>query len=399
MSSTAKKVRASLVELWDRTIKLVKNDQHKDVYWNGEDNQYPSEIRRVVLNSPTASRAAKVMAKYIAGKGVRLQDKPESEVDIIVNKQKNYKLSNIASFIASDISEQNGCFIHVGYGFNDDAQIVPVQLDVLNYEKCRKQKEDDGGYSGKIYYNDYCQKKIYGKKKADEKWYYPFNPNPDVVKAQILKDYGQPAETPEDFIEALKHYRGQVYYLNLTPQYEYALAPVDSVYNDADSEYRISLYTNMQVRSGFLGKTAVITQGLDEEKSDQIKKDILKWLGAENSDNVYHMEVENADNLDQVLKVIQLKGQYDEKMFTETNTRLRKNILGAFNNIPEPLLFAGEGALFGTNADTYHQMKLFYSEQTEDERWKLAECLTFLGFPCEITPIVELQNTQTNVTA
>lgn len=393
--SQVKKVRASLIELWDRTIKLVKNDNHKDVYWNGEDNQYPSEIRRVVANSPTASRASKVMAKYIGGKGVRSEGKTESEVDIIVNDRKNYKLSNVASFIANNLSEQGGCWIWVGYGFNDDAQLVPKQLDVLNYEKCRKQKEDDAGYDGRIYYKDFCEKKTHRGKKTEDKWYYPFNSNPDVVKAQIKADYDGEIVTDQDFLTALKHYRGQVYYLNLTPQYEYAVAPVDSVYNDADSEYRISLYTNMQVRSGFLGKTAVLTQGLEEEQEEDIKKDILNWLGSENSDSVYFMSVASADKLDEVLKVIQVKGQYDEKMFTETNTRLRKNILGAFNNIPEPLLFAGEGALFGTNAYTYEQMKLFYSEQTEDERWKLSEALTFLGFPCEIKPIVELTQTIT----
>ena len=61
----------------------------------------------------------------------------------------------------------------------------------------------------------------------------------------------------------VKHYRGQVYYMNLTPRYKYALSKFDSTYNDADSEFRYGLYIN-RATTGFLGKTIAITQGLDE---------------------------------------------------------------------------------------------------------------------------------------
>lgn len=397
LRKVAKKVRASIIEIYKRGIPIFQ-DRNNHVYWNGDDNLYPNEIEGIVVNSATASRAAKVMAKYIAGRGFT-----DEAQDVIVNKKKNYRLSNMATFIAGNMAKQGGCFIHVGYGIADDGTIRPKQLDVLDYTKCRINKEDDAENDGKIFYKDYCdQRKGYlwrGSKKEKEKWYYPFNPIQDVVRAQIARDYKDDIVTPEDFVTALEHYRGQVFYLNLTPEYKYALAPVDSVYNDADTEYRISLYTNMQVRSGFLGKTAVITQGLDDEQAEEIKKDIAEWLGAENTDNVFHMDVASADNLDNVLKVIQLKGQYDEKMFTETNTRIRKHILGAFNNIPEPLLFASEGALFGTSADTYTEMKLFYSEQTEEERYRLQETLIFLGFECEIEPIVKPITTTTDATA
>ena len=180
-----------------------------------------------------------------------------------------------------------------------------------------------------------------------------------------------------------------MFYLNLTPRYKYALAPIDSVYNEADSEYRITEYTNAQTRTGFLGKTVALTQGLDEEESKQVKEDLAKFIGSENSGSLYHLDVEKADSLDAIIKFIQLQPQYNEKLFVETDRRIRRNILGAFNNIPEPLIFASDGALFGTNAEAYNEMKLFYSEQTEDERYRLSETLTYLGFPCEIKPIIE----------
>jgi hypothetical protein len=391
--SKLSRFRATLVELWHRGTPLntSRSNKDEDVYWNGEDNLYPSEIERIINNSPTASRAAKVMAKFIGGKG--LMDETR---DIIVNERKNYKLSNVAALGAQSIAEQNGVFFHVGFGFDDNARIIPVSLDVLDYVKCRISKEDDDEWHGKIYYRDFCKQTtsiVTAKDAKKVKWYYPFNNNQNVLRAQILAD----AEGEEDILKAIEHYRGQVFYLNLTPKYKYALAPVDSVYNDADSEARISEYTNAQTRTGFLGKTVALTQGLDEEESKQVKADLALFIGAENSGSLYHLDVERADSLDAIIKFIQLEPQFDDKLFVEADKRLRRNILGAFNNIPEPLILAGDGAIFGTNAEAYKAMKLFYSEQTEDERYKLSETLTYLGFPCEIKPIISPEDAITTV--
>lgn len=382
--STQTRWRASLVELFNRIIKIDKN-KDGDVYWNGENNLYPNEIELVIGNSPTASRSAQMMGKFIGGKGL------VNEVqDIIVNDRKNYKLSNVIALAGQNIAKQNGVWIHIGYGLDEELKPVPKTLDVLDYCKCRLATEDDDDNWGKIFYKDYTKKASFGGKQEKSKWFYPFNKNPKVVLAQIKAD--SPKE--EDLIEALKKYRGQVYYLNLTPEYKYALSPVDSVYNDADSEFRISNYTNTQTRTAFLGKTVALTQGLEEKQEEQVEKDLANFLGSENSGSIYHMSVASTDDLDKIIKFIQLKPQFDDKLFVEADSRIRRNILGAFNNIPEPLILAGSGALFGTSAEAYTQMKLFYSEQTEDERYKLSEAFTYLGFPCEIEPIVKQEVTE-----
>ena len=67
--------------------------------------------------------------------------------------------------------------------------------------------------------------------------------------------------------------------------------------------------------------------------------------------------------------------------------------MGAFNNAPEILLTTGEGALFGTNSDTYNEAKKFYWEQNEWERQCLEEALTEItGEKVSFIPIVEEQN-------
>jgi hypothetical protein len=396
MATKVKNLRASLVELWTRIVQVDDKDANQ-IYINGENNAYPNEIERVINNSPTASRCARLMAKYIAGAGVvdsegklvKYKDLP------VVNPRNNLKITDIISAASRSISYQYGVFIHVGYavtpGDTEDGAVVKSStLEVLDYTRCRISKEDTEENPGKIYFKDFEVKKSkfgVGATSADLDWFYPFNPNEAVVMAQISKDAEEKGNATGNIAEDIKHYRGQVYYLNLTPEYIYSISPADSVYNEADTEYRISLYSNKQVRSGFLGKTAVVTAGLDPEDSEDIKKDLAEWLGAENSDNMYHLELDEATDLDAVFKIIQVKGQYDEKMFSETNMRIRKNIFGAFNNIPEALVLSADGAMFGTNSETYKQMKIFYSEQTEEEREKLQECLSFLGFPVNIKPI------------
>lgn len=92
----------------------------------------------------------------------------------------------------------------------------------------------------------------------------------------------------------------------------------------------------------------------------------------------------------------QLPAQFDDKMFESTVKNLRQNIMGAFNNIPEPLVFSGTGAMFGTSSDTYTEMKKFYWEQNEDERSALEQTLRLFGYDVNILPIVEETKTVTD---
>lgn len=378
--------KATLIEIFKRYIKL--DNSEKKIYTNGKDNLYPNSIERVINNSPSAKRCALMMAKYIAGLGLT-----NTESNVIINAKKNYKITDIISKIALNFSYQYGAFIHIGYGL-DETGIIPKNLDVLDYLKCRISKEDDGENKGKIYYKDYENNSVsYFGSTKDECWFYPYNRNQNVIIEQIKNDFElaqKKVKNKKNFSleEAIKTFRGQVYYLNLSP-YIYALSPVDSVFNDADTESRISIYMNTQVRLGFMGKTMIITKGLDSETVSKINKDFGVFIGAENSGSIYHLAFDSIEDINNAIRIEQLKPAIDDDLFTKTTKRLRTNILGAFNNIPEALVFSGEGALFGTSGDTYREMKKFYSEQTSEERKKIEEMLEMLGYPCQIEPIAK----------
>lgn len=378
------KIRATLVELYTRVIK--PDEKQNNIYINGENNLYPYEIERFINNSPTATRATDIMQRFIAGNGV--------ENDKIVNTKKNYLLSDIVDMAAEDVSEQNGSFLWIGYGFDPEtgSNPIPNKLDTLDYSNCRISKEDDNEYKGKIYVKDYLKKKSFNARAvSDEVWYYPYNPNPDVIIAQMKADAraGLKRKKDEDVTidEMVRHYRGQVFYLNMTRKYKYALSKFDSVVNDADSEFRFSLYVNREMRTGFLGKVIAILKGEDE--NDTVKEDLATLLGAENVGSMLLLKAESNEDIEEVLKIEQLKAQIDDKMFVEQDKRIRRNILGAANNLPEPLIYAGEGALFGTSGETYREMKLFYQEQTQRERKAIERALTMIGFPTKIIPLVD----------
>jgi len=375
------KWRAKFVELYSRIITIDKN-KDDSIYHNGENNLYPNEIELAILNSPSGKNASKMFSKFISGKGV--------EKNYIVNPDKNYTLSKIVKIASSDIARQNGTYFHIGQEIDDNLQLKP-KIDVLEYTKTRIGKEDDNEYVSKYWFKDYCIERGWNKIDKEAVWYYAYNDNPEVILEQIKTDYllCNPNSEEADLATMLPHYRGQVYYLNMTPEFKYALSPFDAVYNDLDSECRISMYTNRQVRTGFLGKTYVVTAGLDEEDEEQVQKDVTMWLGSDNVGGTYHLSIGATDDIEKVFKVGQIKAEIDDKLFSETKSTLRDNIYAAANNIPAQLV-KSDTSIFGTQSETYIEMKKFYTEQTLDERTEIENTLTYLGFPCKIIPIIEI---------
>ena len=375
------KVRATLIELWKKVTPFKTREK---VYWNGENNDYSEEIERVVSNSPSGSRAREMFTKFIYGSGITDSLNPKFDNGIL--------LSEVAKDVIDDVVVQNGSFIHTTYGIdtNDSGEIIflPKQPKSLNYHNCRISETDDEGHEGMILYKVYNKRdESLTKKERDlEKRYYPFNPKQSVVKAQINADAKKAGYKGDDWTEKIKHYRGQVMYLNLTPKYRYALSKFDSVFNDLDTEYRISVYFNSSTRGGFLGKLAVLTQGLDEEVSEQLKEDMSNWLGAEGSSDIYHLDVESIESLDNVLKIINVPSQFNDKQFSVVQPSIRRNILGAANNLPEGLAFANESTLFAGSGESYIQMKNFYWEQCEWERQKVEDAFWKLGFTFNFLP-------------
>ena len=391
--------RADNIELFSREIKSDTNSSDK-IYSRDADNLYPHRIEKVINNSPTGRRCANLMAKYIAGKG--------NTSNFKIGKK---YINDIISAASASISKQYGVYFRVKYGIDTaktmtggDIVFKTIYTEVLDYVLMAKSKEDDDNFEGKIYMLKDDDEGGMSGKDEDLKWFYPFNQDPRVIKYQMLNDCKEKGINDPSIEDLIRNYRGQVFYLNLTPEYIYALPLADSVYNDLDTEFRISTYNNTQTRKGFLGKT-LITKYEDADGDDadeEFDEELKTWLGSENSSTVFVVTVPQSVpvDLDKAFVVNQLKPQFDDKLFESTIKNIRQNIMGAFNNIPEALVFAGSGALFGTSAQAYNEMKKFYWEQNEYERSQLEQTLRLFGFEVNILPLVVesiTTNTNTNV--
>lgn len=386
--------RAKNTELFNREIKADSNTSDK-IYSRDADNLYPLRIEKVINNSPTGRRCANLMAKYITGKG--------NAVNYPVGK--GVFINDILRKAGRSIAYQYGVYFRLKYVLDAElsqADATPSfkvgSIEVLDYVVMAKSKEDDTDYPGKLYAIKDDGEGGLSKNDEDMKWYYPYNRDGKVIRAQMLNDCKLKEIENPTFEDLIKNYRGQVYYMNLTPEYVYALPLGDAVYNDMDTEFRISNYNNTQTRKGFLGKTVIVKYEEDEEAEEAFDEEVAEFLGSENSSTVFTVSVpQNVDkDLDKAFVVQQLKPQFDDKLFESTIKNLRQNIMGAFNNAPEPLIFSGSGSLFGTNADTYVEMKKFYWEQNEDERSALEQTLRMFGYDVNIQPIVVETNTNTN---
>lgn len=385
-------LRASNIELYSREITVSENSSAK-IYLRDADNLYPNRIEKVINNSPTARRCANLMAKYIAGNG--------NTENFLVNSKKRISINDIIRAASTSIAKQYGVYFKVNYEIDSEAIISSQDnkpkfkrkdIEILDYVIMAKSKEDDNKYPGKFYALEIDEEKnSISNAEENEVWFYPYNADSKIILKQMHNDCKLKEIENPTLEQLVQNYRGQVYYLNLTPEYIYALPLVDSVYNDCDTEFRISTYNNTQTRTGFLGKTMIVKYAEDEESEDGFNDELKEFLGSENAANAFVVEVPQSidEDLEKAFIVKQLKPQFDDKLFESTIKSLRQNIMGAFNNIPEPLVFAGTGALFGTSADAYTEMKVFYWEQNEYERSSLEQTLRMFGYDVNIQPIVK----------
>lgn len=346
---------ASLVELFDRSVKPVGEDK---VYNNDSDNLYPNRVELVERNSVTAFAASNKLKSFIVGKGFVNKEFNE----MIVNPKKRMKGYQFLTRLANSLKTHRGAFVHVNYDIDGNVNY----LDVLSFKKCRVAKEDAFGYSGRIFYKnwDESKKKIGSKSNNDAKWFYPFDKSEKSINDQRKRDLDiqkikEP--TPEDLV---KYYRGQVLFLNLDDTEVYPYAWVHPAYNDADSEYRYSLYRNNGLRTGFLDKTIIIPNGLDEESRNEFDDAVRDWLGSENSGSVFVYTPESPlEDPSKAIATISLKGSYDSKRFENDETAIANNIRKAYLSIPK-ILIDPEDSFFGSSGEAFIQAIEYYNKET-----------------------------------
>ena len=376
-------LKIRLFDIWNRPTKFNKK---AGIILNGIDNLYAEKQERYINNSVTAKTSAVLMASYLAGLGFG-----DDEDKIVVHKKNKTTLQNFTNKLSRSFTRQRGAFIHVNWDMNFKIS----SFDLLPYVHCRLGKKDDDKYNGKIAVTDkWSEKRV----KVDEINYIDvYNPNEDVIKAQVEAVKAVKGKTVLSDADKWKAYKGQILYVNLDEEYDYALSTIDAVQYDCDAEAQASLFKNKSLRQGFFGKTVVITKPLigniDEyddtvegrklyQKADSertnFKNTMGDFIGAENTGNLIHVEVEHEeDKLEDAILFKNIPTDINDKMFEYTETSVFKNILMAFNNLPSGLV-RSDNTLFANSGESLKEMRKVYQINTKAERNEVEQTVQML---------------------
>jgi hypothetical protein len=382
------------IELIEFVKRIIKFDTKLQIYNNGEDNAYPERMDRLINNSPTAKMSDRLMRSYVLGKGF------EGFNDFMVNKSKQLTLFDFADDLTKSFVRFRGVFIHVKYNLNLDIDA----LSVIPFNNCRIGKKDDDDYSGKILVYDNWSGENGKIDKNKVKAIDVYNPNKNVIKAQINNSNGA------DDIEKIQNYKGQILFINLDRDYIYPLSIIDAVANDCDSEAQSSVFTNTMLRRGFNGTEIFVVpnqiENIPDNATDELraryqeelnnasklKQTLEASIGASNASPAFVIEADeiHSDNLDNVFKHIKIEGNIDDKMFEYTDKRTHQNITMAFNNIPSALLRSNDASLFDNSGAKLQEAKMQYMESTEMERNKVESIIKklmrlFVDFNADIS--------------
>lgn len=341
------------------------------IYLNGKNGLYPLFTEDAILGSATGSLAHKMHSRYIAG--------VLGTEDRIINHRNEEMLSTLTQAAGGAFSMHGGYFIHIDYGYDPEKNTFsPKEPTILDNKKCALNKEDDRGNWSKVFYDDFTKRSGRFTPTASN-WYYRYNPDSGVILKQIKNDAKEneiDLSTPDGIAAALGNYRGQVRYVKTTSDWPYTLSPFDSVLYDCVSEYFISKYVYAQTANGFADKQMLFMKSGAGNENNEVEEDIQGWLGIDKSGGVYLQFVDHTDDLDKIAKSLVLPSTFNDKMFEKTERSLSRKILGAADNLPEVLVYSGDGALFGTNPDTFENAKIFYNENTRYYRDLLSRTLS-----------------------
>ena len=364
-----------IIDIYKR---IVSFEKQIGIIKNGDDNLYSERTDRYINNSVTAKTCARIMATYLTGKGWG-----DDENKLIVDKGNKTTLLKFTQRINQSVSKYRGVYIHVKYNGNFE----PSAYKVLNFNNCRLGVEDDDKYVGKIGVSSkYDAKNI---KTKDINFVDVFNIDKDIVKLQMEAQ----ADKNASLTEMVSKYKGQILYVNLDEEYLYPLSQIDPVINDCDSEAQTSIYKNRSLRKGYMGQKLIITKPMtggvedyDSPEHHQIaKNDALSFVnmieggvGAENQGGVMVAERSyEDDSLDDLIKVVDIGTNLDDKMFAFTEESVFNNILMSFNSIPSGLV-RPVNTLFGASSAAIQQMQLVYQDNTSTERNETIQVVQFL---------------------
>lgn len=350
---------------------IVRRNPVYDIINYDIDNAYPQRVLELVRQSPTAKSCWGRKAKYLGGNGFKV---PKLG-DVIVNQKKGLTLDKLLKQIATDKALFPGFGLHVNY--NANYKIVSVAH--IKYEDIRQGDTDSDKYRGKyVIYRDWARKTWRSIYSAKFDVLDPFNPDPKVIKQQVIDAGGW------------DQYKGQLFYL--TPVIDdYALCDFDAALEDIETEAGIKIFNNRQVKTGFMPSAMLFMKARREEadndglKDDdgmagfsrrggasQLEENLASFQGAEEAQKIIVVEYEG-DQPGDIPKLEQYNIQNNDKLFVVTSANVEANIIKAWD-IPKELISSDSKNGLSNGGEKLQAIRE-YNDLTGPERLEISNAL------------------------
>lgn len=327
------------------------------------DNAYPQRMISLVNACSTAKQAVEIKADFISGEGFA----DLSLYNLILNS-KGLTADDLLNRNVSDYALHRGLAIHVNWN-------AAYEIDSLYYipfENVRKGIEEYGGMYA-IYPN---WKSDFGRVKREEiEYHYPFNPDPDIIQAQV------------DLSGGWENYKGQVYYFSA--DYEaYPLSSVDEVIKSMEAEIASDNTTESNLRNNFSLKYIFINKGefeTEEERTDF--KDGMKVFTGPDGEQIMIAECQSDEDKPEVIK---LESSLNDKLFEATDNKVLRKIIRRFKQ-PAILHSITDGGYF--NQQQLQDAMDYYNGIVKKERILMERIYSqlFLLFKEQVTTNFELK--------
>lgn len=323
----------------------------------GRNNLYPQQAKAILDSSSTGAQCADRYARFIEGEGFA----NKALYDLVLNRY-GETTDDLLSAVCQDIANYGGFALHVNYDLN--CKVCEVQH--VPFESCRLQEDDDSGYIAHIVtHPDWAGKATRGGKvvrvsKSTITSFNRFNPDPEIVRAQIVASGG------------IDHYKGQIMWVSLAGRDRYPLPKYDRVLTDLSTDEGLSNIKFRNARCNFLPSAIVVSrksQTFNEVDEDEqniraqgFAEDLDMFQGDETSNVLMSMTVEHDEEKPEI---IPFPVKNFDKDFSVTDGSVVERIYCAFEQ--EPFLCIRNGKV-GFSGTLIHDCYTYYSSLVSKEQ-------------------------------
>lgn len=289
----------------------------------GDDNLYPQRMEQLLANSATGGLCYDRYATFIEGNG--LYDRQFAE--FICNRY-GESVDDIFMKIAQDVAKYHGFSLHINY----DASFAPCDVTHVPFENCRLEEEDSNGYVSYIaVHPDWSQSKsVNGRTiaidKSTIKKYYPYNPIPSVVAAQVAADGG------------FDRYRGQLLWVSMDGRNVYPKPIYDKIVTCLSTDEGLDNIKYRNTRNNFMPSGMIVRKrgnplGIDANGNEIYGDDdnfgsvLSEFQGDENACAIMDVTAQQSED---VPTFVNIEGTNFDSKFVNTEESTIERIYSAF---------------------------------------------------------------------